>query len=607
MAIKPEFHVVPDRQVRQRVLIAAGPYWNNPWAALCPPEWPVVGTVDTLDVVPDAVRTHRPDILVLSQLCPGVADLASVVAQSRYLAPSARIVLVVESLSTATRQLIQTAAGYGVYHVIIGAPTPDEWFDTLSADRTIRDVLPYYSEAEVFTQTPPAVPRRDSQVQPGVSMLACAVGTLPDDLRQFLVEIWPQATLPDWQVTQVGDTTDEVWDSALAEGGAWTTLLVTIGLTGTRSLVELLGHVHRSQPHCRIAVVAGTDSPEVRQLIDECARDNLRNIYVSPTLDPDDLKSLVTEDWGPEHTAAYRTPTGLRLKVPTWTSAPAAVVSADPEVVAAQTVAVVSGKGGVGKTSFIANCLIAVASWGAVGIDADYVKPSLHLAFQSADATVDHDLDQLLASITAPTDALHPEWSARDRQTIREWVRQAWTVSDGVRLVSGPNRSRDVLSVVPPGLVTALAEAGQKTARLTLIDTPGSTMEQSWVEAVETADWIVLVTTPDYAAVLESIDVLRKLDYLHVPRSRVWLVINKRGKSGYSTDEIRHTHLKDLPVLAVIPDKPAEFHQAWRMHRPLALKEKRLWADIVQKMTGVEPDRPKRKNPFRLSRKPKTS
>lgn len=292
-------------------------------------------------------------------------------------------------------------------------------------------------------------------------------------------------------------------------------------------------------------------------------------------------------------------PTGLGMSPP--------ARPADPEIAAAQTVAVISGKGGVGKTSFITNCLVAAAPWGAVGIDADYVKPSLHLAFRSADATVDHDLDQLLASITAPTNALHPEWSARDRQTIREWVRQAWTVSDGVRLVSGPNRSRDVLSVVPPGLVTALAEAGQKTARLTLIDTPGSTMEQSWVEAVETADWIVLVTTPDYAAVLESIDVLRKLDYLHIPRSRVWLVINKRGKAGYSTDEIRHTHLNDLPVLAVIPDKPADFHQAWRMHRPVALKDKRLWAAIVQKMTGVEPDRPKRKNPFRLSRKPKTS
>lgn len=130
-------------------------------------------------------------------------------------------------------------------------------------------------------------------------------------------------------------------------------------------------------------------------------------------------------------------------------------------------------------------------------------------------------------------------------------------------------------------------------------------MEQSWVESVEVADWVVLVTTPDYPSVLESIDVLRKLDYLHIPRSRVWLVINKRGKTGYSTDEICHTHLKDLKLLEVIPDSPKDWHQAWRMHHPPALKNSRFWGNIVQKMTGVEPDRPKKKNPFRLSRKPK--
>ena len=293
------------------------------------------------------------------------------------------------------------------------------------------------------------------------------------------------------------------------------------------------------------------------------------------------------------HTSA--SPRGDGLRVPD--------VVVDPEIVAAQTVAVISGKGGVGKTSFVANCLAAAAAWGAVGIDADYIKPSLHLAFRAADAVGDHDLDQLMAAVTAPSDTLHPEWSARDRQTIREWVRQAWTVQDGVRVVTGPSRIRDVMSSVPPGLVSALAEAAQKTARLTLIDTPGSTLETSWVEAVEAADWIVLVTTPDYAAVLESLDVLRKLDYLHIPRSRVWLVINKRGRSGYSTAEITQTHLKDLPLLAVLPDQPGRWHQAWRLHRPMALKDSKTWMAIVRKMTGLEPDRPKSKRPFRFRRR----
>ncbi len=276
------------------------------------------------------------------------------------------------------------------------------------------------------------------------------------------------------------------------------------------------------------------------------------------------------------------------------------VAPRDPEIAAAQTIAVISGKGGVGKTSFVANCLVASAPWGAVGIDADYIKPTLPLAFQAPDAGIGHELDQLLAALEGGDG--DEAWSARDEQIVRDWVRQADMVRDGVRLIPGPSRARDVLPTVPPGLVTALVAASQRTARLTLIDTPGSTMEQSWVEAVQIADWIVLVTTPDYAAVLESVDVLRKLDLLQIPRNRIWLVISHRGKSGYSTAEITQTQLP-LPLLAVIPDNPALWHQAWRLHRPPALQHRKFWMGIVEKMTGLAPDRPNHANPFRVRRR----
>lgn len=274
---------------------------------------------------------------------------------------------------------------------------------------------------------------------------------------------------------------------------------------------------------------------------------------------------------------------------------------ADPEIAAAQTIAVVSGKGGVGKTSFVANCLVAAAAWGAIGIDADYVKPSLDLAFRAPDAEAPQALDRLLGGLTGSGET----WTDRDRQVIREWVRGAAPVVEGVRLIAGPDRARAVLPVVPPGLVTALAEASARTARLTLIDTPGSTMEPSWVEAVMVADWIVLVTTPEYSAVLESIDVLRKLEYLRIPRTQVWLVVSHRGKAGYSTTELTTTHLP-LPLLAEIPDQPARWHQAWAHHHPPALKDRKVWQGIVEKMTGVTPDRPRSARPFRLRRRRRT-
>lgn len=600
------FHLQPAVHLGRRIVIAGGPYWNATWAALCPKTWRVVGEVETLDEVFAVIEAHRPDVVVLSELCPGIIPMPEVIATVRRRLPESRIVLIVEALNAATRQLIQQAALYGVYHIIVGAPTGDTWVQTIEEDRTIHDVMRYYPDAVEDPKAPVRELRTPDRVP--VSTVAMALGTLPDDLMQFLTHTFPHTALTDWGVAKAGATTDEMVAAALAEGSGWTTLLVTVALTGILSLAQALGQIHSAHPTLRIAVIAGEDSPEVRRLIDDCARENLRNIYVSATMETTDLASLVTEDWGPERTAAYRSPLGQATAPRFQVAAPPPTPIADPEVVAAQTIAVVSGKGSVGKTSFVANCLVAAGHWGAVGIDADYVKPSLHLAFQAADQAVSHELDQLLVAIQSDgrTEA-EQEWAPRDRQTIREWVRNAETVTEGVRIVPGPSRAREVLAAVPPGLVTALAEAAQKTARLTLIDTPGSTMESSWVEAVLAADWIVLVTTPSYSSVLESLDVLRKLDYLHIPRNRIWLVIShnaKREKNGYSVAEITQTHLKNLKFLAKIPDEPAKWHQAWRMHRPLAFKERKVWTEIVQKMTGVDPDRPVKRNPFRRSKKP---
>lgn len=586
-----------------RIVIAGGPYWNESWATMCPDAWRVVGKIDVLDDVLTTVDAHEPDIVVLSEACPGVISLADLVARIRQRLPDTRIVLVVDTLTAGTRALIQHAALYGVYHVIVGRPAAENWFETLTATRSVRDVMRYYPDAMELTT--PSMAENAPVATPDMPTLAVALGTLPDELTRFLSHAFPREQLAGWRVVQAGATADDLLATAVAEGAGWTTLMVTIGLVGTVSLAQVLGEIHRTHPRLRIAVVAGEDSPEVRRLIDECARENLRNIYVSATLDLPDLTSLVTEDWGPERTAAYRTPLGSPQPISFRLAgqAPVSTPAADPEVAAAQTVAVISGKGSVGKTSFVANCLLAASAWGAVGIDADYVKPSLHLAFQSADQPLGHELDQLLVALHGDTrtDA-GEEWTPHDRQIIREWVRQSDAVAEGVRIVPGPSRARDVMPAVPPGLVTALAESAQKTARLTLIDTPGSTMEASWVEAVLAADWIVLVTTPSYSSVLESIDVLRKLDYLHIPRNRLWLVINQRGKAGYNTTEITQTHLK-LPVLATIPDQPDRWHHAWRMHHPLATKDRKFWTQIVQRMTGIEPDRPHKKNPFRRTKK----
>nr|AEP14331.1 putative MinD-like protein [Sulfobacillus thermotolerans] len=396
----------------------------------------------------------------------------------------------------------------------------------------------------------------------------------------------------------------------IAEAEAWgATVQMLAGPHDAESQTMLWLSLMRASPDV-IWIVWEMLSPPAVELIHQfrVVRGHVRLVIeVPPTVAPPnpELSALVSfgiyDLVGPDDALAAvlaRQPTYgdvARWHLNTPSSEIGPVASVDPEVAAAQTVAVIAGKGGVGKTSFVANCLVAAAAWGAVGIDADYIKPTLSVAFHAPDDPDQGDLGQLLAALEGPVEG---HWTAHDQHTIREWVRQADLVA-GVRLVPGPRRLTPVMPAVPPGLVTALAEASSKLARLTLIDTPGSTLEYSWLEAVQVADWIVLMTSPEFAAVLEARDVLRKLDHLQIPRNRVWLVINQRGRSGYSTAEIVETQLP-LPLLAVIPEDRGKWHHAWRQHYPPALRERRIWTGIVQKMIGVEPDRPRKKYPFRF-------
>jgi len=132
---------------RWRLVIAGGPWLNAEWAALCPPDWEVVGCAETLEQVGPLVREHHPTVVVLSATCPGVDGLLNTVKDVFFYNAAIRIVLVVEAIDPATQKLIYAAAPYAVFHIIVGNPSAAVWRETITADRYVQDVMPYYPDA----------------------------------------------------------------------------------------------------------------------------------------------------------------------------------------------------------------------------------------------------------------------------------------------------------------------------------------------------------------------------------------------------------------------------------------------------------------------------
>lgn len=581
----------------RRAIVAAPPLALPALEACLPPDVTVVARVAVRDRLPEAVAQHQPAIVVVAATCPGAADWDACFGPARLAAPQARFVwLIGDGAAPQARAYVETAARFGIFHVVPGDPVEAEALTrALTEERTWADLAPWLGVTAptrpTATPTPPARAAGAPDATPA-PVLAVALGPVPDAVRQALLTAFPAARLPGWQVAVVADTVAQLVAAAQAEGSRWTALLVSHTLGAEAELGPALAQIRRMHPALRCAVLAGPDGPETRRLIQRLAGWRIWNIAVGERVGYDALADLVTTDWPWERVQPYLDPTAepvVTLSPPAPAGAAAAPLR-DPEVVVSHVIAVVSGKGNVGKTGVVANLLVAAAPEGAVALDCDYTKPSLLLHFRPPDPEEPADLRRLLGVLELHHREDPPDQpfqlTAADRQAVRDYLQQAVVLPGGGRLVPAPSRASPVLPAVPPGVVTTLIQEARALARCVLVDTPGSTVEDAWAEAVAAADSVVLVTTPDYTGVLEAVDVVRKLDYLHVPRDRVWLVLNRAGRHGYRVEEIRQVHLPGLRWLAVLPDDPKRWEQAWRRHDPLARRHPEPWRTMVQQLLG---------------------
>lgn len=428
-----------------------------------------------------------------------------------------------------------------------------------------------------------------------------ALGPINDHFRASVRDQFFPQYLSDWVVAPDEPlSTDALWQAAQASSEPWRALLVTNRLEGTIPLAGALGAIALRWPGCRIAVLADGDTPDVRALIGQLSVFRIYNVLLE-TPRPQSLMQLLTETAAWETIAPYLDPThpveppslppGAALSLGGMRPIQSAMAATET-VVAHQTIAVVSGKGGVGKSGWIANMAVAAAPWGSVILDADYLHPSVSTYFRDPGLPLEIDLRQLITALDnryGGSSSGSRDWTDADRAATRRYVEQAIQLGNGIQLIPGPSRANPIPVRPPVGLIRELAVASVHMGRITWIDTPSLPTDDVFIDAVGVADRVVCVTTPAYPAVLETIDLLRKLDLLHVPRSKLSLVIMRRGRAGFSTYDLTHVHLAEIPLLGVWPDDAVRWERSLESHKPLATSDPKLWRQALTTLTGLSP------------------
>ena len=201
-----------------------------------------------------------------------------------------------------------------------------------------------------------------------------------------------------------------------------------------------------------------------------------------------------------------------------------------------QTIAVVSGKGGTGKTSFTANVGMALAQLGhpTLCFDCDIGLRNLDIALAMTDRAV-MDFTDVLSGYCSLSDAIAPHPLQKNLYLLT-----APTRLNGIRV------SQEAFSSLFPEI--------RRRFDYCLIDAPAG-LGNGFRLALSAADRAVVVTPTDASSLRDAQRTVMELDSL--PRGRVHLVVNRCRKKLLKS---LHQTIDDaidmagLPLLGVIPE-----------------------------------------------------
>ncbi len=227
-------------------------------------------------------------------------------------------------------------------------------------------------------------------------------------------------------------------------------------------------------------------------------------------------------------------------------------------------IAIASGKGGVGRTTLVANLGIALASLGkeTIIIDGSLTTPDLALLFKLEKSV--YTLNDALAGDAMLADVIYPG-------PKRVKIVPAAVALEQVRRAR-PERLPELMRQVP------------KKTDFVLIDVP-SGLKRETVSAMRAGREVLLVATPEMTSISDAMKTRLIAELLGLAPIGVVLNRVRREEFELTRDEIRT--IMNVPVLVEIPEDE-KVRQALKRGTPLLeLNPNSPAAKAIKKLAGT--------------------
>jgi len=192
-------------------------------------------------------------------------------------------------------------------------------------------------------------------------------------------------------------------------------------------------------------------------------------------------------------------------------------------------ISVLSGKGGVGKTTITANLSAALAKFGydVVAVDANLTTPNLgiHFGVHLAETTL-HDI-------------------LKNTEMLRDGI---YIYPGGLKVIPGSLSVEDIVNVDPSNLSKVIANL---TSDFVFIDSAAGLGREA-LASLSVCDETLVVTNPDLPSVADALRAIKIAEKLG--KKITGVVLNRVGRSRKELKKVDVESVLSYPVIAQIPE-----------------------------------------------------